>query len=142
MSEANKKQVGGTHYQAAYQHWDFAMDYNLCHLAAAATKYLTRYMKKNGKQDVEKAVHYVEKWIEREKDSFGEFAPLGRPSAGGHALSLFLESNEVQDMDARNAIEDLVEANCFASTRPGRVLALKTALVRVTGLLARLEAAG
>lgn len=66
-SAANDTQVGGDHYKklnAAYQHWDFAVDLKLNHLEASATKYLARHMNKNGRQDLEKAAHYVQKLIE------------------------------------------------------------------------------
>lgn len=57
----NKKQIAGDHYQAAVQHWDFVEDNNLPYLEGNATKYLARWRKKNGRQDLEKALHYVEK---------------------------------------------------------------------------------
>lgn len=58
------KQVGGTHYEAEYQHWDWAADTRLGYLEGNATKYLGRHRKKNGKQDLEKALSYVEKMIQ------------------------------------------------------------------------------
>lgn len=62
---ANLTQVGGTHYQAAVQHWDFAVQVLGDHyLGGNASKYLTRWRKKNGLQDLEKAQHYFNKLIE------------------------------------------------------------------------------
>jgi len=63
--EANTKQVGGTHYNSAYQHWDWVEDTGMGYLEAQATKYITRWRKKDGRKDVEKALHYVEKLLER-----------------------------------------------------------------------------
>ncbi len=57
----NEKQIGGNHYRCKYQHWDFVTNNELHYLQGCATKYLARYRKKNGLQDLEKAVHYVEK---------------------------------------------------------------------------------
>lgn len=64
MSDANTRQVGGTHYQSPYQHWDLVVKIGLDYLGAQVIKYLTRYRKKNGLQDVEKAGHFLDKLIE------------------------------------------------------------------------------
>lgn len=61
MSSANDIQVGGTHYRAGYQHWDLVADLKLDYFEAQVTKYVTRHAKKNGRQDLEKAVHYAQK---------------------------------------------------------------------------------
>ncbi len=64
MSDANEKQVAGTHYRAAYQHWDWVTDISLSYLPSQVTKYLIRWKKKNGVQDLEKAKHFLDKYIE------------------------------------------------------------------------------
>ncbi len=65
MSNVNKTQVGGTHYKTeGLQHWDVVDTYDVCYLAGCATKYLTRFRRKNGLQDLQKAYHYVDKMIE------------------------------------------------------------------------------
>lgn len=61
---ANKMQVGGDHYKAEYQHWDWAVDVRLGYLESAATKYLCRHFAKNGPEDIKKAYHYVQKLLE------------------------------------------------------------------------------
>ena len=62
MSEANTRQVAGDHYQSTLQHWDVIIDnYGPSYLIACATKYITRWRKKNGVQDLTKADHYVQK---------------------------------------------------------------------------------
>lgn len=65
---ANDRQVGGEHYKSKYQHWDWSIDVKLGPLEYAASKYVSRWWKKNGVQDVEKAKHYVQKV----KDAFLE----------------------------------------------------------------------
>lgn len=57
----NQKQIAGDHYQATVQHWDFVECNNLPYLEGNATKYLARWRKKNGRQDLQKALHYCEK---------------------------------------------------------------------------------
>jgi hypothetical protein len=62
---ANDKQVDGTHYQSTFQHWDFVVAIlRGRYLEGCITKYVTRYKKKNGLADVQKALHYTEKLIE------------------------------------------------------------------------------
>lgn len=56
-------QEGGNHYQAEYQHWDWVIDAGLGYLAGCATKYVSRWWKKNGLQDLLKAKTYVQKMI-------------------------------------------------------------------------------
>lgn len=63
---ANERQVGGTHYRSPIQHWDYVLANEIPYLEAQVIKYLTRWRKKNGKQDVEKAVHYLQKLCEAE----------------------------------------------------------------------------
>lgn len=68
MSEANKKQVAGDHYKTTIQHWDYVIANDLDYFQAQITKYVTRYKKKNGLQDLYKAQHFLEKLIEIEQD--------------------------------------------------------------------------
>lgn len=62
--KANEKQVGGLHYQAAYQHWDMVIEHDLNYFEGQITKYVMRARKKNGLQDLQKAMHFLEKYIE------------------------------------------------------------------------------
>ncbi len=54
-------QVGGEHYLAEYQHWDMVADTRTGYLEGNATKYLSRWRKKNGLQDLDKALSYIVK---------------------------------------------------------------------------------
>lgn len=65
MSDANATQVAGDHYRSEYQHWDFVIDSQMPYVLGCATKYLTRWRKKNGIQDLKKSIHYIEKAQER-----------------------------------------------------------------------------
>ena len=66
---ANDKQVGGTHYKrGGEEHWDRVHRLGLNYWQAATTKYIERcYLKGNPVQDLQKAVHYLEKLIEIEQ---------------------------------------------------------------------------
>ncbi len=67
---ANDNQVAGTHYKLdskGEQHWDRVYRlYGRGYFVGCATKYLERYHLKNGKQDLEKAIHFIEKLMELE----------------------------------------------------------------------------
>lgn len=59
--EAEVKQVGGRHYEADYQHWDWALETGLGYLEGSATKYVSRWRSKGGVQDLKKALSFVRK---------------------------------------------------------------------------------
>jgi len=58
------KQIGGTHYQSNMECWDYILANDLGYLEGTAIKYLTRWKKKNGVEDLHKAIHFIEKLIE------------------------------------------------------------------------------
>lgn len=61
---ANDRQVGGTHYAGQMQHWDYVVANDLGYFEGQITKYITRWRKKNGMQDLQKAKHFLDKLIE------------------------------------------------------------------------------
>lgn len=61
---ANELQVGGEHYRTEYQHWDLALAVPLSYLVGCSTKYVTRWRRKAGLQDLQKGLHYLNKQIE------------------------------------------------------------------------------
>lgn len=80
MVAANEKQVAGDHYQSSIQTWDYIIAHDLGYLEGNVIKYVTRYKKKNGVQDLEKALHYLQKLIEVENDRL-ERSRIGNPEA-------------------------------------------------------------
>lgn len=79
---ANDHMVGGTHYQTEEgtpQHWDIAIALNWDFMIYAATKYLWRLGKKGGPEkaveDIEKAIHYLEKKREVMKSQLSQGVP-------------------------------------------------------------------
>jgi hypothetical protein len=67
VQNANSIQVGGNHYKTKYEHWDFAVDMRMRYLEGNATKYISRFVHKNGIEDLRKAEHYIDKIIELHK---------------------------------------------------------------------------
>lgn len=92
------EQIGGKHYQAevpGQQHWDLVERFDVDYLLATATKYLTRWRKKQTpEEDLKKAHSYIQKAI------------LCRPGQGARRLvsedqlKAFYEANRIHWMDA------------------------------------------
>jgi hypothetical protein len=90
MSKANEKQVGGNHYKIAggEEHWDRAWRLRYDPFQYQITKYVERWRRKNGLQDLEKGFHCYEKYLEliragsdpyearKADDSFAHLEPL------------------------------------------------------------------
>lgn len=66
MAMANDKQIGGSHYRAGIQHWDYVISNHIPYLEAQVMKYLTRWRQKNGFEDLLKAQHFLQKLFESE----------------------------------------------------------------------------
>ena len=90
---ANDKQPGGSHYRAAYQHWDFIADTGLGYFEAQVTKYISRHRKKNGLLDVLKAEHFLEKMIELRMHPNEHFCAVRR-SFPLYTLTRYLQAQE------------------------------------------------
>lgn len=66
---AKDKQVGGSHYkEMPIQPLDFILKNNLGYCEANVIKYVSRWKHKNGIQDLQKAIHYLELLIEQESN--------------------------------------------------------------------------
>lgn len=85
---ANDRQVGVGDYQgggyraAPIQHWDFAWACGMDYFQGQITKYVTRWRQKGGLQDLEKAQHFLEKYIELVRaDQQPGTSPPGAPAS-------------------------------------------------------------
>lgn len=83
--EANERQVGGGHYKSSSQHWDWVAANQLDYFQGQVTKYVARWKDKNGLQDLLKAQHFLEKYIELVKA--GVYRQNAHNQARGAALS-------------------------------------------------------
>lgn len=94
------QQVGGTHYAAAYQHWDWAAETALGYLESAGTKYVSRWRQKGGAQDLEKAASYLVK-LQKVAATVPRLVPAGeRELADDDRLRRFLSSADVPAIEA------------------------------------------
>jgi hypothetical protein len=65
---AAARQVGGTHYKGKKcEVWDIIDEYGLDYYRGNALKYILRN-KMDTYEDIQKAQHYIEKWLEVNKD--------------------------------------------------------------------------
>jgi hypothetical protein len=92
---ANERQVGGGHYAGNIQHWDFVVAQDLNYFEGQIVKYVSRCRKKNGVEDLKKAQHFLEKYLEV-YDKYGDPRPQMR-----------LEGTEDGDIVARRIREAL-----------------------------------
>jgi hypothetical protein len=62
MVEESKtsKQIGGNHYQMAIQPIEYITKNNLGYMEGNVVKYVSRHRNKNGVEDIDKAIHYLE----------------------------------------------------------------------------------
>jgi hypothetical protein len=64
---ASEQQVGGDHYKGGdMQPIDVIDAFSLDFYEGSALKYLLRHRKKNGKEDILKAIHYLQLLLERQ----------------------------------------------------------------------------
>lgn len=69
MNQANEIQIGGGHYKAkAIQPWDYIAANDLDYFQGNIVKYVTRWRDKAGVEDLKKARHYLDKYIELEEN--------------------------------------------------------------------------
>jgi hypothetical protein len=120
--DANDRQVGGTHYQKGYQHWDLVADFNLGYFPGQITKYITRHTRKNKRQDVEKALHFLDKWAEVTSGTnplMPAHDPLPRVTRGAALLAMYADDNELEHEETQIIIECCLVrgAKCIPTVR-------------------------
>tara|TARA_R100000963_G_C4532588_1_gene33275 strand:- start:27 stop:248 length:222 start_codon:yes stop_codon:yes gene_type:complete len=68
QNNPNERQVGGSHYEARIQHWDYVLANEIPYMEAQVIRYVVRHKSKNGIEDLEKASHFLQKLIAWEKE--------------------------------------------------------------------------
>lgn len=82
-------QEGGDHYQNDYQHWDLVADIGMGYFPGNATKYVSRWRKKNGLADLKKAMTYIDKMIAIR--SVNRNAKFNDPIGNGYKIGVCTE---------------------------------------------------
>lgn len=67
---ANERQVGGQHYKTRIEHWDFVDANDLDYFQGQITKYVARWRDKGGVEDLRKARHFLDKYIELQEQRY------------------------------------------------------------------------
>lgn len=69
MSQATNEQIGGSHYvDFIIQPTEFIHRNNIPFIEGNVIKYVCRHRNKNGRQDIEKAIHYLKLLLDFEYD--------------------------------------------------------------------------
>ena len=67
LNSSYDQQIGGSHYQGfTIQPSQFVIENKMLFPEGSAIKYICRHSKKDGKQDLLKAIHFIEMIIERD----------------------------------------------------------------------------
>lgn len=103
MNVANSVQVGGNHYKSSFQHWDWVTENGMGYLDGAASKYVSRWRKKAGLQDLEKARHFVVKL--RESFMAGREVPVIRAAANVKSTHEFCVANGLDAIESHIMIQ-------------------------------------
>lgn len=125
--DPNSRQVAGQHYRdvnPAYQHWDLVAEYDLDYFMGQVTKYVARWRKKNGLQDLEKAQHYLQK-LQRIYDVNPRRWCVRQPAVPTHN---FYEFCRVQGLSRD---ETLAMEMCLTFTGPDALERLQLLLQRI-----------
>tara|TARA_R100001594_G_scaffold49423_2_gene82348 strand:- start:768 stop:1037 length:270 start_codon:yes stop_codon:yes gene_type:complete len=81
------KQIGGKHYQNfSIQPSKFVIENKLLFPEGCAIKYICRHQNKGGKEDLLKAIHFIEMIIERDyppEEKSKEVKPTDKPNSWG-----------------------------------------------------------
>lgn len=93
--QANDKQIGGNHYKGGYEHWDFVVDTGQSYLQGCATKYISRWKKKNGLEDLKKSLHYVQKLNEMNRENKTTIFSVHQ----SNFREKFVKENEIDELE-------------------------------------------
>lgn len=124
MSSVDKIQHGGTHYKAGgpLQHWNMVPANGLGYMEACITKYVTRWRKKGGLEDLKKSLHFLDKLIEQAQA--GIACPVqthtNNTPIHGRAAQL-IGLTEYADANQLNGWETIVCGLVFVWVRSGDV---------------------
>lgn len=96
-------QVGGNHYKKfAYQPVQFAVDMCLNFIQGNIVKYVSRYKDKNGKQDLDKVLHYAQLGVELHPENFVPFYKVE------DKVREFADANKLGD-----EVAEIVRSACY-----------------------------
>lgn len=99
------EQVGGDHYASAgLQHWDLCARHDVHYLLGCASKYVARHRRKNGREDLQKAISYLERYGRARSDGETRYGPDRMVPAGLLIDWAAAAQLDVRDLPALHAI--------------------------------------
>lgn len=104
---ANDRQVGGDHYRkskTALQHWDVVASLEWDYFQGNITKYVDRHRRKGGFEDLMKARHYLDKYMEVAYPE--EYARMGARENEKSTVGSFEHLREQHDENERQAMDE------------------------------------
>jgi hypothetical protein len=94
---ANAVQVGGDHYKnVELQPWDLIERFGLGYMEGNIVKYVSRWRKKGGREDLEKAHHYIVKLEELHLEE-GRKPRVDGDGPGPLVLSRYFDEHKITD---------------------------------------------
>jgi hypothetical protein len=105
---ALQRQVGGSHYLSGIQHVQFCQENRIPWCESAAIKYILRHRRKNGREDIEKAIHYLELLmaLDYARRPEGEERTDMNPKKFTVSIKSFLDANSVPEPE-RECIQNI-----------------------------------
>ena len=107
MSNPYDKQVGGDHYsKMKIQPAEFINKNKMLFAEGNAIKYICRHNNKGGKQDLEKAKHYIDMIIERD---YGDHTYESQTFSVDPELNITYDNLSISDDEGYKAMTDSIE---------------------------------
>jgi len=110
------------------KHWDLVARYDLDYFAGQISKYVMRWRNKNGIEDLYKAQHFMEKYLEVMKNASGpapSIYPTGGPFPHGWGREEVFDSLNL-DTTQRRIVTDLIS---YSVIRNSNILKLCSELL-------------
>ncbi len=96
---ANDIQIGGDHFKrfGDIQPWDIVVAWDLGYFEGNIVKYVSRWSRKNGVEDLKKARHYLDKLIEVVEATKAKQKPNDTPIGVGLGNQSYIPAPPIDD---------------------------------------------
>lgn len=104
-SKADSVQIGGDHYKnTPSQHWNLVITTRMGYFEGQITRYISRWRKKDGIQDLQKALHYIYKLIEVNNGGMRMGGGIGSLSMRTE-VTKFIAANSLSNIEGQAIME-------------------------------------
>jgi hypothetical protein len=112
MDDVGTTQIGGSHYKSEYQHWTFVLNADLDYFTGNCSKYICRWRKKGGLEDLKKGLSYLNKLAEAV-----EYLPRARIAYRGY-INASTEARRFAQANNLNLLEEHIVHELATWTLP------------------------